>query len=240
MLATLLVFYPGSATSRYGMPEGVPSRQAWDHSHAVAPGEAHVAHLAAALARERASADVRYVAGWIATTGDNDALPYIVIDKLDARAFVFDAAGRLQGSAAVLLGMTPGDASAEGVGSRALSAIAPDERTTPAGRFIASLGKDLQGQDILWVDYDSGLALHRVVKGTPGERRAQRLESPTPLDNRVSYGCINVPVAFFETFVGPAFSESSGVVYILPELSPPHEMFRNGLARPRVDSPGGP
>ena len=129
------------------------------------------------MEREGASSEVRYVADWIATTGDNQAMPYLIVDKVDARVYVFDATGRLSGAAPALLGMERGDGSVEGLGKRAL-AIGPEQRTTPAGRFVASLGLDLTGQDILWVDYDTSLALHRVVKGTPRERRAQRLQSP--------------------------------------------------------------
>lgn len=189
----------------------------------------------AALQREAASGEVHYVAGWVARTSDNQAQPYIIIDKVDARVYVFDAAGRLQGTAPALLGMVQGDGSAAGVGNRALSAIGPADRTTPAGRFAASLGRDLKGQDILWVDYDTSLALHRVVKGTPAERRVQRLESATALDNRISYGCINIPVAFYEAFVRPAFTHSSGVVYILPEMSTASEMFKPGGAAPTAE-----
>ncbi len=176
------------------------------------------------------------MAGWVAKTGDNKALPYIIVDKVNAKVYVFDAEGRLQGAAAALLGMEQGDGSAHGVGNRAMSAIGPDQRTTAAGRFVASLGRDLQGHDILWVDYDTALALHRVAKGTPAERRAQRLESPTSQDNRISYGCINVPVAFYEQLVAPAFKQSSGVVYILPEMSMARDLFKPGVAPPEADS----
>lgn len=187
--------------------------------------------LAAELLQESASAEVRYVAGWIATSSDNESLPYIIVDKVNARVYAFDAEGALQGVAPALLGMVPGDHSAAGVGNQPLSAIGADERTTPAGRFVASLGRDLHGQDILWVDYDSALALHRVVKGTPAERRAQRLESPTSRDNRISYGCINVPVAFYEKVISPAFTHSSGVVYILPEMSAARELFNDASSK---------
>jgi hypothetical protein len=175
---------------------------------------------------DTASADVRYVADWVARTGDNAGMPYVIVDKVNARVFVMDASGRLEGSAPALVGMVPGDGTVDGIGDRALSAIRPDERTTPAGRFIASLGQDLHGQDILWIDYGSALALHRVVKGTAAERRAQRLQSATPEDNRISYGCINVPVHFYDEIVHPAFAKTSGVVYILPETSSVHDAYR--------------
>src|SRR5690606_34612436 len=172
-----------------------------------------------------ASAEASHVAHWVVDSGDNQGLPYMIVDKVDARVFVFDAGGRLQGAAAALLGMAPGDGTVEGIGKQALSAVRPEDRTTPAGRFVASLDHDLQGQEILWVDYDIALALHRVPKGQPAERRAQRLESPTPQDNRISYGCINVPVKFYENVVSPAFTQTFGVVYILPENMTAGELF---------------
>jgi hypothetical protein len=172
-----------------------------------------------------ASADVRYMADWVATTGDNAGMPYVFIDKVNATVFVMNSSGHLDGSAPALLGMVQGDGSVAGIGDRKLSTIRPDERTTPAGRFVASLGEDLHGQDILWIDYANAIALHRVVKGTPVERRAQRLQSETSDDNRISYGCINVPVKFYDDVVHPAFATTSGVVYILPEMSSAQALF---------------
>ena len=170
-------------------------------------------------AMETASPDVRYMADWVARTGDNAGMPYVIVDKVNATVFVMDAHGQLDGAAPALLGMGEGDGSVAGIGDRKMSAIRPEERTTPAGRFIASLGEDPHGQDILWIDYGTSIALHRVVKGTPAEGRARRLQSRTPGDNRISYGCINVPVQFYEEVVHPAFATTSGVVYILPETS---------------------
>jgi hypothetical protein len=173
-----------------------------------------------------AFADVRYMADWVARTRDNGGMPYVIVDKVNATVFVMDANGHLDGTAPALLGMVEGDGSVAGIGDRKMSAIRPEERTTPAGRFVASLGKDLHGQDILWIDYATSIALHRVVKGTPAERRAQRLLSATPDDNRISYGCINVPVQFYEDVIHPAFANSSGVVYILPETSSVRDAYR--------------
>lgn len=165
------------------------------------------------------------MAHWVVDSGDNAGLPYVVIDKVDAKVFVFDASGRLQGAAPALLGMVPGDGTAEGIGDQKLSAIRPEDRTTPAGRFVSSLDVGVHGQEILWIDYDTALALHRVPRGKPEERRAQRLATPTPLDNRISYGCINVPVAFYDNVVSPAFTNTFGIVYILPEESTARELF---------------
>jgi hypothetical protein len=111
-----------------------------------------------------------------------------------------------------------------GIGQRRLATIRPDERTTPAGRFEAALGHDLE-QDILWIDYDSSLSLHRVIVGNAKDRRRQRLASASTLDNRISYGCINVPAAFYDKVVIPAFTATVGIVYILPETKTIDEVF---------------
>lgn len=175
--------------------------------------------------QEPASDEVRHVAHWALDSGDSGGMPYIVIDKVNARVLVFDPDGTLRGAAPALIGMGTGDVAPEGIGELRLAAIRPRDRTTPAGRFVASLDRDLKGQEILWVDYDGALALHRVVKGQPSERRAERLLSETPTDNRISYGCINVPVRFYEEVVSPAFRGTAGVVYILPEASPARDFF---------------
>ena len=144
---------------------------------------------------------------------------------------------RLLGAASALLGLGLGDETVAGIGQRRLATISPRERTTPAGRFVASLGNDYE-QDILWVDYDSGLSLHRVINGHPKERRHQRLASPTPLDNRISYGCINVPVKFYDDLVISAFTGTVGIVYILPEDQAIEEVFAMGGNLPAATAQG--
>jgi hypothetical protein len=175
--------------------------------------------------REKASPQATQLAGWVVNSRDNQAMPFLIVDKINARVFLFEPLGRLKGAAPALLGLARGDDSAPGIGERPMASIAPAERTTPAGRFVATLDHDRQGQALLWVDYDTALALHRVVKGQPSEQRSQRLDSPTPADNRISYGCINVPAAFFDKVVIPAFRGTSGVVYILPETRSNREVF---------------
>jgi len=56
-----------------------------------------------------------------------------------------------------------------------------------------------------------------VITTNPKEHRLARLQSPTPKDNRITFGCINVPAAFFQDLVLPSFSGPGGMVYILPE-----------------------
>ncbi|WP_411877318.1 hypothetical protein [Polaromonas sp. YR568] len=176
--------------------------------------------------RESASREAAQVAHWVVASADNQGMPFLIIDKVNAKVFVFDARGHLSGAAPALLGLARGDDSTPGIGERKLSTIRPEERTTPAGRFVASLGQDLHGAEMLWIDYDTAISLHRVLN-VAGERRAQRIESATPSDNRISYGCINVPVKFYDKVVSPAFTGTSGIVYILPETRPAREVFKS-------------
>lgn len=171
---------------------------------------------------EGKSRDVKSMADWVVDSGDNGGIPFVIIDKIDAKVFIFAADGRLRGAAPALLGLAKGDNSVPGIGKRKLSSIRPEERTTPAGRFVASLGHNLKGKDVLWVDYNDALSLHRVV---PVKVRLQRLATATPLDNRISYGCINVPAKFYDTVVIPAFTGTRGIVYILPEARSKNETF---------------
>ena len=177
--------------------------------------------------REPRSRNAQRVADWVVDSGDNGGMPFVIVDKMDAKVFVFDADGRLRGAAPALLGLVRGDDSIPGIGDRKLSDMRPEERTTPAGRFVASLGYNFHGKDILWVDYDGAVSLHRVITTNPTERRLQRLATPTPLDNRISYGCINVPVNFYNDFVSPAFTGTYGIVYVLPETRSIIEIFES-------------
>ena len=152
-------------------------------------------------------------------------LPFVILDKKDARVYVFNSAGRLQGAAPALLGIGIGDTAVPGIGARELSSIAPKDRVTQAGRFVAEFGLDSHGEDVLWLDYEGALAMHRVITTNPKERRAHRLATPTPLDNRISFGCINIPVKFYEQVVRPAFTGTRGIVYVLPETKPVHTVF---------------
>ena len=177
------------------------------------------------FAREQASRDARHVADWVVDSGDNVDKPFVIVDKTNARVFVFDAAGRIRGAAPALLGSARGDHSVPGIGDRELSDMLPKDRTTPAGRFVAALGRNFRGEDVVWVDYDAAVSLHRVITSNPKERRLHRLATPTPKDNRISYGCINVPARFYETVVSPTFAGTDGIVYVLPETRPARSVF---------------
>ncbi len=167
-----------------------------------------------------ASDDARHAVRWIAASRDADGRPYAVVDKRQARLFVFAADGRLAGTSPALLGLAPGDHALAGTGSKPLSQIAFGERTTPAGRFESEPGRNLGGEHVVWFDYDAGLAIHRLRPG-PGEAARRRsLASATPADNRASLGCVVVPAAFYDRVVEPMLGRGRSVVYVLPETQP--------------------
>lgn len=182
-----------------------------------------------------ASDQVRSVARWIAQSHDNSNLPYLLIDKVNAQVFAFDRSGKLEGSAPALLGMAKGDQLLVS-NAMAVDDIPPQLRITPAGRYLSRLAIDNHGAELLVIDYDAAISLHPVVKGTPEERRAERLGSATSEDNRISHGCINVPKDFYASVVSPTFAHTRGVVYILPEAGSAAALF--GMQSPARDVAG--
>lgn len=182
---------------------------------------------ASALAAPEAalSSDARALVARVQQSNDAQGAPFLVLDKHQARIWVFDAQARLQGSTPVLLGRAVGDDTAPGIGDLPLSEIAEEARTTPAGRFVIEPGRNLQGDDILWIDYAAAVSMHRVRSVHAGERRLQRLASASTADNRISYGCINVPVAFFNRALMPFFKEAKAIAYVLPETRPMAAVF---------------
>ncbi|MDQ6680955.1 MAG: hypothetical protein M3Y67_08335 [Pseudomonadota bacterium] len=177
------------------------------------------------LGRERVSTEARRIADWIVDSADNQGLPFIIVDKINAKVLAFGGDGRLRGASPALLGLAHGDDSVPGIGERKIADIRPEERTTPAGRFVAEMGVNANGEDILWVDYDAAVSMHRVRTANRAERRLQRLATATAADNRISYGCINLPVAFYEQVVKPLFAARNGIVYVLPETRPARAFF---------------
>jgi hypothetical protein len=222
---------PQTATAGGAAPSPALNRALPANEGAAAPVILNTPHTEARrpkranFEREHASRDARYVAAWVVDSGDSKRMPFAIVDKTDAKVFVFDADGHLHGATAALLGLAAGDDSVPGIGERAVSGIRPEERTTPAGRFVAELGHNLRGETTLWVNYDEGFAMHALRAANPNERRPQRLATPTPLDNRISYGCIIVPVRFFDNVVRPALTGTKGVVYVLPETKLASEVF---------------
>ena len=206
-----LVLPPASLTSRKPAP------------NPAASGEALLkrADFATVVPTE----DVRQLANWAVYVHDHQNKPFVILDKKDARVYVFDRTGRLKAESPALLGFAMGDDNAPGIGSKAIADVLPAERTTPAGRFVAEMGMNTRNEDVVWVDYDAAVSMHRVLTTNPQERRLERLATPTSEDNRVSYGCINLPVAFYEQVLAPTVRNEGAIIYVLPETRSAQQVF---------------
>jgi hypothetical protein len=174
---------------------------------------------------EHPSDGVRHVADWALDSGDAGGRAIVVVDKQQARVWLFDPQGTLVAQTPALLGSAVGDDPVPGIGEKPLSEIRPEEKTTPAGRFVAEHGVNSHGEDIVWVSYDLAVSMHRVRPTVKAERRLERLASDTAEDNRISFGCINLPVAFYEQALLPAVRDSGATVYVLPETRSPQQQF---------------
>ena len=201
-----------------GQTAVVPLKVAWDRG--------------SALSRDAQSALTQVLAN-----NDNAGAPFVVLDKRRARLWVFDAQGRPSGSTAVLLGFARGDDTVPGVGEKPLAQVRPGERTTPAGRFVGEHGRNIKGEDIIWVDYDAAVSMHRVKDVHKSDRREQRLRTRSVADNRISYGCINIPKAFYEQVLLGVVGRARPVVYVLPETRPVASIFKADSTAPRSGEP---
>lgn len=172
--------------------------------------DAGTATVQSDLAGARTSANVRHVVQWAVETGDHAGLPFVVIDKELAQLFAFDAAGRLQASAPVLLGAARGDA--------------PEVPATPAGRFVVdSWQSSIKGRVVL-VNGDVSLPLYALPSPASPGRALERLASSRVEDKRISDGSLHVASEFYHQYIEPLRGQT-GVAYVLPEVLPLHGLF---------------
>lgn len=208
---------------------------AWRRWLRIAAGSTALVGAALAQAAEAAPPDfiaarptqeARRLVEWVREKGDAKGRPYAIVDKRAARLYVFHADGRLAGHTPALLGSTFGDHTVPGVGQRAQTGdVRPDERTTPAGRFEAEPGRNASGEHVVWVDYASAFAIHRLRPGFAYQARATRLTAAQAEDMRVSWGCVVVPVAFYKDVVERVLGTQRSVVYVMPETTPLRAVF---------------
>lgn len=220
----------GCAVLALVLPGQVTSTQSRQSRQSVSVSATDLLPRVADFRSEDASPQVRQTAHWVMATRDHRGMPFVIVDKQHVRVFVFQPGGQLIGATAALMGSAIGDDSVSGIGEREMSAILPHERTTPAGRFVSQPGVNSFGEDIVWVDYAAAVSMHRVRAKDPKERRLERLASPTPEDNRISFGCINLPAQFYDTVLKPALGTRQGVVYVLPETRSLQAVFGDQLA----------
>jgi hypothetical protein len=173
------------------------------------------------------SREVQHIAQWAVHSGDHQRLPFIVVDKINAVAAAFDASGRLIRTTPVLIGMGVGDTYAPGVATMDMYQTQPWQRITPAGRYVADEDRNLEGKRVLWVDYDTGIAMHKMPAKRTKQHRQERMASSDPAEHRITYGCINVPAVFYDQVVHPHFGRKGGIVYVLPDSRSVKSVFNS-------------
>jgi hypothetical protein len=156
--------------------------------------------------------------------GDAEGRAFAIVDKPAATLWVFNGRGQPVASTPVLVGAARGDVAPADIGRRPLSKVRQHEKITTAGRYLTEPGRNLSGEDIVWLDYDEAMSMHRT-RHVAGESRTERLRSPGVADNRITYGCVNVPAGFYDRHIDPLFSRATGVVYVLPERDPVGSLF---------------
>jgi hypothetical protein len=67
--------------------------------------------------------------------------------------------------------------------------------------------------------------MHRVLTANPEERRLERIASTGNDDKRISAGCVNVPAAFYDSYLRPVFAEHRAIIYVLPEIKSIDQVF---------------
>ena len=216
----------GLAVAVLALPVGKPLKASVAPIAALQPPAMAQAEFGTAAV----SPDARRIADWVAASRDNHGLPFAILDKRGARAYVFDAGARLVGSSLVLLGSAVGDESVAGIGERRLADVLPEERTTAAGRFQSEPGHDENGEAVVWVDYEAALAMHRVKVIDPREHRLERIATGAIDDKFITNGCINVPIEFFDTVVEPRLGHSAAIVYVLPQAKSLEQVFPDAFA----------
>ena len=122
----------------------------------------------AAMAAQAVGEDAaRRFADEVVRAGDAGGRAFAVVDKPAATVWVFDRGGRLLDNSPVLLGQARGDVAPADIGTRPLSRVRPHEKVTSAGRYVTEPGRNHRGEDIVWLDYDAALSMHRV-RDVPG------------------------------------------------------------------------
>lgn len=90
--------------------------------------------------------------------------------------------------------------------------------TTPAGTFPIKkmVSWRLNENMLAFIEGKATImAIHPLWTGNPDQHRIQRLKSPTPDDNRITQGCINVDATFFYSVLDNL--PDGTILTILPE-----------------------
>ena len=142
---------------------------------------------------------------------DNQGKQFIVADKQAGTLTMYTSSGQQITSTPALFGKTEGDSvSSKNTPSGRFETKQANVRTEGYGGSAQVLTQNGQNLQLGGSSY----AIHRVYTKYARENRQGRLDTPTTTDNRISYGCINVPVDFYDTYLN---SDQDTVVYVMPE-----------------------
>lgn len=84
---------------------------------------------------------------------------------------------------------------------------------------------DSAGDKVAWLNYAAAVELRSVEIFDPLERRLERIATSYAGEKRVSNGCVNVPVAFFDAVATPALGHAHGILYVSPALTRLRQVF---------------
>ena len=147
----------------------------------------------------------------IVEQNDNQGKQFIVADKQAGTLTMYTASGQQITSTPALFGKTEGDSvSSKNTPSGRFETKQVNVRTEGYGGSAQVLTQNGQNLQLGGSSY----AIHRVYTKYASENRQGRLGTPTASDNRISRGCINVPVDFYDTYLN---SDQDTVVYVMPE-----------------------
>lgn len=170
-----------------------------------------------------ASADVKMVADWQVRKAGGKA--FIIADKVGGLLYAFDTNGALVAKTPALYGADRGDV--EVAANKSPDSMIAGEKITPAGVFAGRKPPNAEygnGMVTFKEGANGSIAIHRVYLGDPKEKRTARLDSATAEDNRISYGCINVPAKFADEILEKHFSGASEVV-VMPDTATLEDTF---------------
>jgi len=162
--------------------------------------------------------------------------PFILVDKPTATAYIFNKDGVLQKSFPVVLGAAIGDSANQAD----VNSTRPGKyATTPAGRYNLKYGG---GSEEDYINYHNkayyltdsktgklaknGVSLHIVYQGEL-EKRTKALNTPTPNDNRLSWGCVNVDEKIWDESIAPIVDSGLDVIITRDFQTTPFLSFSN-------------
>lgn len=150
---------------------------------------------------------------------------FLIVDKVQGKMSLVSPTGEVINETKVLVGRDKSDVidTDAYAGNKKFA-----YKITPAGIFPVKRYKaDKYGGTVLvFIDgVAAATALHRVYLGNPAQKRDKRILSDDPNVRRITNGCINVPVDFFDEVLEKL--PNGTLLFVLPEQAKTTEQFLN-------------